>query len=166
MSARGEPRYAEGTTVAPEKSRIEIEALLTKFKATAYSWTITPTTATIRFQWSHGGVAYTARLAVAAPTFDDTFRRLAKVRRHVTNDVVHKEIAAEYRRIHRLLLLKLKGDLVAVTEGLCSAVEVLLPYLETPDGLTVAEALIPRLPELTTRGPARLLEDRSHGVHP
>jgi hypothetical protein len=63
------------------------------------------------------------------------------------------------RSLHRVLYLTINAELNAVEAGLKTAPEAFLPYLVGPDGLTLADAALPRLRLLNEQGGAtRLLE--------
>lgn len=61
------------------------------------------------------------------------------------------------RTLHRVLLLWLKGALNAVQAGIVSPEAIFLPFLEGADGVTVAEAALPRLPALLSNAAEKLL---------
>lgn len=138
--------YAERTKVPADKTRREVEALLLGAGCTGVQWTVEPRTASgpgacrLRWRWDHQGSTYVARIALPLPARGAAY---AAGKRTVRG--VDEWLAGEERRLHRVLLLKLKADLHAVREGLLPMVEVFLPHLEVPGGRTLGEAAVPQL---------------------
>jgi len=64
---------------------------------------------------------------------------------------------AEERRIWRVLFYHLKSVFEAADSGVMEFKTLMLPYLVTKSGRTIAEQIIPRLDEAIERNPARLL---------
>lgn len=62
----------------------------------------------------------------------------------------------EERRVWRVLYWHLKAIFEAADSGVIDIRDVILPYVVTPDGHTLAEKIIPRL-EVVLRNPDRLL---------
>jgi len=64
---------------------------------------------------------------------------------------------SEERRIWRVLFFHLKSVFEAADSGVMEFRELMLPYIVTKSGQTIAEHLIPKLNEAIERNPARLL---------
>lgn len=64
---------------------------------------------------------------------------------------------AEERRIWRVLYYHLKGVFEAADSGVMEFRELMLPYIVTKSGKTIAEQLLPKLNEAIQQNPARLL---------
>ena len=147
--------YAIDTTVPISRTRGEIVDLLRQWGCTQIGWSddYEARTALLRFAWPHEGTTYSARMSIQTPS-DEEIR--AEFRRFASPTQIDNRMRQRERALHRLLLLKIKGDLHAVQAGLLTAVEAFLPMLETSDGRTLAAALVPRLE--AQRSADRLLE--------
>ena len=152
-------RFAEDTKVPVAKSRNEIDRLLTQWGVSQMGWSDDFDTgrAEVHFAWRWQDRLFRARIAIQVPGRVELSK---KVPRAVRDRAawVEREREQRARTLHRLLLEKLKMDLNAVAANLFSAVEVFLPYIERPDGLTIAEFVRPRLGE-PLEGTVRQLTD-------
>ncbi len=63
----------------------------------------------------------------------------------------------EHRRIWRVLFYHLKSVFEAADSGVMEFRELMLPYIVTKSGLTVAECIVPQLEKNIQLNPARLL---------
>lgn len=146
--------FAEGTTVSVEKSRAEIEALLTRYGATRFASGWDATHAQIAFQIGNLAV----RFLLPMPDVKD--RRFTHVVRrgcsHLRTDLQKRGVIdQEQRRRWRALALVIKAKLEAVSTGITTLEQEFLAHIVTDDGLTVGDHIVPRLKD----GPpsARLL---------
>jgi hypothetical protein len=64
---------------------------------------------------------------------------------------------AEERRIWRVIFYHLKSVFEASESGVMEFRELILPYIVTRDGHTVAEHILPKLAEAIAGNPSRLL---------
>lgn len=140
--------FAEGTTVPVEKSRAEIEKLVAKAGATAFSSAWEPGRAIVVFRLQDRFV----RFSLVIP--DENDKRFRSQRRgdHNTPAHVRQRHEQELRRIWRCLLLVIKGKLEAVTSGIVSFEQEFLSYVLLPDGSTVAERVTPMIAEAYDTG--------------
>lgn len=67
---------------------------------------------------------------------------------------------AEERRVWRVLFWHLKAMFEAADSGVIDMRDVIMPYVVTPDGRTLAEHIAPRMKEIQTLDPAKLLTGR------
>lgn len=147
-------RYAEGTTVAPEKSRAELETLLRKAGATGFvsGWDdergIDAITCRI-----HGRML---RFVIARPDPQDfattdggRFRGL-KARRAAAD--------AEHRRIWRAQVLIAKAKLEMIGSGLSTIDAEFMAHVLLPDGRTMGETMIPQIEDMYESGVAPTLQ--------
>jgi hypothetical protein len=75
-----------------------------------------------------------------------------------TTDAQRRKFSeSEERRIWRVLFFHLKSVFEAADSGVMEFRELMLPYIVTKSGLTIAEQLVPKLAEAIERNPARLL---------
>lgn len=63
----------------------------------------------------------------------------------------------EERRIWRVLYYHLKAVFEAADSGVMEFREIMLPYIVTKSGMTVAESIMPNLKEAIQSNPARML---------
>ncbi len=159
-------RFAETTNVPIARSRGEIEKLLREWNCDRIQWSddFRSGVVTLRFVWSRErtpdeahGLEFVARITVALES-EDSIRERCKGR---WGDVLAGKVkdanARRGKREHRLLLLWLKAALNAVDAGIVSPEAMFLPFLEGRDGVTVAEAALPRLEKLLVHPAHKLL---------
>jgi hypothetical protein len=141
--------YAEGTTVSVERSRAELEALLTRFGATGFLYGWTSQQGMIAFEL-HGR---RCRFVVRPPSADELpdLRQAARERRRQASDD-RRLLDEEVRRRWRELVLLVKAKLIAVESGVVSMDEEFLPYFVLPGNVTVAERLLPDLDNAAQSG--------------
>lgn len=140
--------YAQGTSVAPEQSRMEIERTLRRYKASgmAYGWD--ETRASIGFQMRDRAVRFTIDLP------KHTERRFqvtptGKVRSAASSTDAYDQ---EIRRLWRALALLIKAKLEAVESGIIEFDAEFLPHFVLPGGRTVADRLVPQIGPLLAGG--------------
>lgn len=63
----------------------------------------------------------------------------------------------EERRVWRVLYFHMKAMFEAADSGVIAVEDVIMPYVVTPDGRTIAEHIVPRMKELQTMTADRLL---------
>lgn len=134
--------FAENTTVAPEKTKAEIESLVTKYGATHYGTASTPGSAGITF------VAYgrMVRFGLPLPSREEMKAKLKKAKdrwRHYTvpDAVADEACHQEVRRRWRCLLLAIKSKLEVVSTGIETFEEAFLANIVTSDNMTVWERM-------------------------
>ena len=125
----------EGTKVTIPKSRMDIDSVLTKHGVTAVQWTTIDGASLLRFQFDHEGQSFFVRFVV------DPRRQGVKFDRWKHRRTEQEHLAAEARRLHRVLFFAVKSRLELVESGLETPFGVWLPQLETGDGRTVLEQL-------------------------
>jgi hypothetical protein len=128
-------KFAEGTSVPVEKTKMEIERLLTRYGASHYGVMHSPTSAQVLFQACGRNVRFDLRLPpLTSPEFRSGRRRPEDLQ------------AAEVRRRWRALAMVIKAKLEAVQSGITTFEEEFLAHLVLETGETVAEQMIPKLP--------------------
>lgn len=119
MSRKAAPRkYAHGTKVPAENSQHEIRRLLIQHGATSF------------------GLLETASVSSIVCEF--------KARR-LKFDVARTKDEAEYRRMWRVVLLRVKVRLEEVAEGSVTVDESFMPWIVLPNGHTVSESVAPAI---------------------
>jgi hypothetical protein len=139
-------KYAEGTTVSPESSQMEIKRTVVKHGAQGVVIGDDARTG--------GGIEFEMRgrrlrFVVRYPDPKDrqfTYIAPGRLRSAAQAKARHE---AEVRRLWRVLLLTIKSKLEAVENGLVSFEEEMLGYIVVPgSGRTVGDWLVPQLDEV------------------
>lgn len=138
--------YAEGTTVPAEQSQMEIEKLLRRYGATTFGRGWRGNNALLGFEIKD------RKLRVVLPLPTEEEFRYDTLRRKRTNQQTEEAYAHETRRRWRSLLLVLKAQLEAVTSGILTIEEALMPWVVLPTGQTMAEWAAPQMARLYERG--------------
>lgn len=150
-------RFAKTTEVSVEKTRAEIETVLTRYGADAFGYTIDGDRARIAFRME--GRHY--RFALTLPPRDrwdfhhykqgaSTFIR--------AKGVPEKMWEQECRSLWRALLLVIKAKLEAVAVGITTLEDEFMAALVLGDGSTVGETMKPQIEEhYRLGGPPRLM---------
>jgi len=149
-------RYAEGTRVAPEKSRAEIETLFRKAGATR-----------VMIDADDGGGVATLliqladrffRFRVTRPTLDEARaeRQKQKRRGHPKSGELERMVDDEWRRRWRVLLLVSKAKLELIASKESTAEREFMADLVMPGGRTLSEIAFPKIAAAYEAGPPRL----------
>lgn len=136
--------YARETTVTPEKTRAEIEALLKRHGATQFGTGWSGERHLITFRLRDRAIRLTLIVPTAETYTEDAAGRWIPHNRRAT------AAAAEERRRWRVMLLMLKAKLEAVASGVVTLEDEFLGYTILKDGRTFAEwygAQVARLAE-------------------
>lgn len=153
-------RYAENTTVAPEKSRGEIERVLTRYGASAfgYAWMDSDdrraATAVITFIAHDKHVQF--RLPLPSRTDDDIVYTHRTQPRYAWRRRSSAQIETAYdqavRQRWRALALCIKAKLEAVAAGIVDFENEFLAHVVLPSGQTVGDWLVPQLDDVYAQG--------------
>jgi hypothetical protein len=139
--------YAEGTTVAPEKSQMEIAGLIRKYGAGSFATGWDGPRALVEF------IAHDRRIRfiLELPTeWRDFVLTPSKQRR--TEAGAKGALEAEVRRRWRALMLAIKAKLEVVETGISTFEAEFLPHTVMPDGRTVAEHVMPLVDQAIAAG--------------
>lgn len=131
-------RYAEGTTVAPEKSRMEIEQILRRYGADQFVSGWSTQNAVIGFT-AHGRQV---RFVLPMPSIDEIPTRNGNGATLKPQQRMDK-LAGEERRRWRALALAIKAKLEAVESGIAEFEDEFLAHIVMPDGRTVGQHVRP-----------------------
>ena len=138
-------RFAAGTDVPPERTRMEIETFVRRQGADAFMVAGDAERHVIQFRIKRRVVRFTVVVPPLA-----SFKP-AKLRpRESGNDARARLRAAEDRRLWRALLLVLKAKFESVASGITSFDHEFLAHLVTGTGETVGDQLAPRLETMLT----------------
>lgn len=150
------PRYASSTSVSVEKSRAELETILTRYGATRFGYMVAEDSAAIGFVVN--GVAL--RFVVPLPDQNDKrFWTTPQQRKRRTRDSALREWQQACRQRWRALVLVVKAKLEAVDVGILTFEEAFLPHFVLPDGKTVAETVAPQIAQIAEGRTPPLLPD-------
>jgi hypothetical protein len=139
-------RYAEGTTVAPEKSEADIKTLLRKQRADQI-WSGTDDklgVIVIGFTMKAKQIKVRVRLP------GDNHEQFRRWRYDASGRARARE--AEIRRLWRALLLTIKARFEVVESGIETFESAWLAHFVMPDGSTMADAAIPALEAMYSTG--------------
>jgi hypothetical protein len=107
------------------------------------------------------GLPYQIRLMGVCREAPQEKARMYKGRKIATKDTTDRFrqqfTEGEERRIWRVLYYHLKSVFEAADSGVMEFKELILPYIITKSGRTIAEQLLPHLAEAIERNPSRLL---------
>lgn len=138
--------YAENTSVPVEKSRAEIESILTRYGATHFGYMVDPKRAIIMFQAKNRSVRFELPLPDRASK--EITHRLDR-RSHVMVKRSDNDAAKAWeqacRQRWRALALVIKAKLEAVASGITTFESEFLAHIVLPDGRTVGGWIAPQL---------------------
>lgn len=160
--------YATQTDVSVEKSRLELEKILSKYGATRFAYMSTENEAVIAFQ-AHGKFV---KFILPLPNRNDKEFRLRKMMRNgillrtttrtPEDTMVVWEQACRSR--WRALCLCVKGKLEAVESGITTYEKEFLAHFVMPGGQTFGDYAIPKIEEATKSGRMPQLELMDHST--
>lgn len=140
--------FAKDTTVSVEKSRAEIEKLITRYGATSTAFMNGPGRAMILFE------AKGRRIMFELPLPDRDEKRFKFDGRSSlrSSDKITAAWEQACRQSWRALALVIKAKLEAVETGITSFEDEFLAHIVMPDGQTVATHIKPRIAEAYAGG--------------
>lgn len=142
--------YAERTTVSPEKSRAEIERILSRFGASHFMYAFSGDAGIVQFR-AKGDHGY-RQVRFVIPMPDENEYKRDKRGYFRTPSARKTAWEQEIRRRWRSLALNIKAKLDAVESGLFTFDQEFMPFLVLPDGSTVDEWLQPQITEAYESG--------------
>jgi hypothetical protein len=137
--------YAQGTSVAVDRSRGELERILARYGATGFAYGWDGDTHVLTFR-AHGRII---RFALTVPPMADFVFTPTGQRRH-SQEKVRSAHEQEVRR--RWLVLVVKAKLEAVTTGITSFEDEFLAHMVLPNGTTVGDFMGPQLVDVYEHG--------------
>jgi hypothetical protein len=151
--------YARNTTVPVEKSRAEIERLLSQHKCTKFLAGVDHEAhrATVQFQAHQRIIKFDITLPNPG---DPKYRKIKNSYLQRTTAGVEKLVEQETRTRWRALLLVIKAKLEAIESGIATFEDEFLAHVMLPNQQTVAEWVGPAVAEIYEKGrmpPARQL---------
>lgn len=149
--------YAQSTSVPVEKSRAEIEKLLSRHKCSKFMAGVDHEAhrATVQFQ-AHNRIV---KFEIALPDPNDPkFKKIKNSYLQRTASGVAKIVEQEERTRWRALLLVVKAKLEAVESGIATFEDEFLAHVLLPNQQTVAEYIGPTVAQIYETG--RMPPDR------
>lgn len=140
-------RYAQDTAVSVEKSRAEIEKLLTRYGAKSFMVGMTSGEAVIAFEMKDRKVLFRLPL----PRQDEQ-RFTHSTRGPRNGDAALREWEQACRSNWRALALAVKAKLEAVAIGIATFEDEFLAHIVMDDGFTVGQHVRPRIAEVYGSG--------------
>jgi hypothetical protein len=141
--------YAQGTEVPIERSKAEIERMISKFGAQRFMTGSEPGKAMLAFQIKNKMVQFVLPLPDQK---DQRFWVTPQRRYKRTADEAYKEWEQACRSRWRALYLVIKAKLEAIESGITSFEAEFLAHFVLPNGQTVGSYVIPKLEEATSSG--------------
>ena len=151
-------KYAEGTAVPVERSRAEIERLLTQHAAVQFYSGWERENAYIGFKMQNRFVKFVLPLPVAT---DKAFTHHSRIGHRRTTEAAQQAYEAEVRRRWRALLLAIKAKLEVVESGIATFDEEFLAHIVLPDQKTIADYIVHQLDRIYARGGGLQLAETS-----
>lgn len=154
-------RYASGTTVSADKSRLDLEKLLREHGATSFGYVWEHTTGedsyynqVVAFQLKDRSI----RMTLPMPNeHEKQFTHTPNTGARRTTVQAHQFWEQEVRRRWRALYIVIKAKLVAIDDGISTIEREFLYDLVTADGRTVGEVIDPYL---KTGGPLQITMEK------
>lgn len=133
--------YAEKTSVSPEKSRGEIERILSKYGASAFSYGYEGEKAVVAFQAQGRFV----RFEIRTPPLADFQMAPGRAYRRRTSEQQRTAQEQAIRQRWRALALVIKAKLESIESGIESFDEAFMPHILLPDHTTAGDWLRPQI---------------------
>lgn len=149
--------YAETTSVSVERTRAEIETLLSKRGASRFGYMSDEKKTSIMFVLRDRAV----RFELPLPAKDEkrfTFRTVRGYAKPNAAEIIYKLWEQACRSRWRALFLCIKAKLEAVDVGITTFEAEFLAHVVMSDGRTIGQAMLPRLDDVT-KGAPLLLEN-------
>ena len=142
-------RYATGTSVPADRSRVEIENILTRYGADQFMYGWEASRAIIGFRYSGKMVRFI--LPLPDPKSDE-FHLTPSGKQRRTADGAKRAYEQANRQRWRALALIVKAKLEATETGITTFEEEFLSYIVLPDNQTVGEYMLPQVEEAYRSG--------------
>lgn len=134
-------RFAEGTEVSVEKSRVEIEQLIVRYGATSTAFMNAPGRSLIMFEAQNRRIVFELPLPdISEERFDRDGRNSIR-----TPDKRLQAWEQACRQRWRALALVIKAKLEAVESGITTFEDEFLAHIMMPDGRTVGSHVKPTI---------------------
>lgn len=144
-------KYAEGTSVSPEKSRAEIETILKRYGADQFMYGIKTDAAAIAFHVNDRNIRFV--LPMPDPKSFKTYTRKGRYGTQFRTDAqAQAAYEQDVRQRWRALCLCIKAKLEAVQAGITTFEDEFMAHIVLPGGRTVSEHARPMIREAYESG--------------
>lgn len=145
--------YAEGTAVTPERSQMEIAALIRKYEATSFAtgWQDARSGKEAFAMVTFNAHERQIRFVLPIPSDPKEYMRTPAGRSRTLAEA-KKAMDGEVRRRWRALALAIKAKLEVVESGIATFEVEFMGHIVLPDGSTVADRVIPEVAEAYRTG--------------
>ena len=140
-------KYASQTKVPVDRSRAEIERILSRYGAEGFAYGWRGNTAMIGFETHDKSV----RFDLPLPERDD-FSRKKRGYGKRPEAAIERDLQQATRQRWRALALAIKAKLEMVETGITSFEEEFLPHIVMPNGQTFGEWAVPQLNDMASKG--------------
>jgi len=143
-------RYAQNTGVSIERSKAEIERMLSRYGATQFfsGWQDDPPMAAIGFRLDGRQI----KITVPVPARDDTEFTLTDTGRERKPDAAYKAWEQAQRQRWRALALIIKAKIEAIETGISTVEREFLADVMLADGSTFGQWAAPQLEQIYDSG--------------
>lgn len=145
-------KYAENTSVSPEKSLIEIRATLKRYGATKFGYLDDETSIILAFEAQGRRI----RFRVPLPDAADFSNHQVSVNQYTSRPMTPEEMRAAREKAiaqrWRALLLVIKAKLESVESGIETFEQAFMAHLVLPSGATVSEWAVPQIEQAYQTG--------------
>lgn len=135
-------RYAQDTQVSADKSKAEIERLLTKYGADQFASGWAANTAKVMFRFNGKLIRFTLPMPDKK---DRAFTHTTGRGYTRSEDEAYREWEQACRQRWRALALVVKAKLEAVESGITTFEEEFLAHIVLPSGQTLGETVMPQV---------------------
>jgi hypothetical protein len=150
----------EGTSVAVSKSQDSLRKLLLRHEGSSVAFISEPEKEGFQAMVMLDGKLYNIRLMAKMRKFEPkTIKGRYYQGRWIPPRTVQDKREGEARRIWRVIYYHMKSVFDSADSGVLEFRELILPYLITKDGQTVAEHILPKLDQALAGRPDRLLPE-------
>jgi hypothetical protein len=139
-------KFAAGTTVAPDKSRLEIESILARYGASHFAYMNSPDRVVIAFRANNRNI----RFDLVLPTRDAAVT--TPTGRPRSDKLIDAAWQQEIRQRWRALALCIKAKLESVESSIETFESAFMAHIVMPDGRTVGEHVLPAIAESYSSG--------------
>jgi len=145
-------RYAAGTSVPVDRSRVEVERVLVRYGASGFGYSWERREVAVNPIPAYGKKTEIREFVMIGFKFKDRSIRLDVPMPTEREAGSQSRMEASTRQRWRALLLVIKAKLEAVESGISTLEHEFLANIVTESGRTIGEIVVPRITEATAAG--------------